>query len=153
MNAIELLKSDHKKVLGMLSDLSETTERAEKKRVELLQKIEKELTIHTAIEEEIFYPAFREAGKKEEAKLFYEAKEEHRAVESLVLPDLKNTSPTTVEFSGRVKVLKELVEHHASEEEDEMFAHAQKLLTKEQLETLGAQMDERKKALMKELAV
>ena len=56
----------------------------------------------------------------------FEALEEHRAVDELVLPDLKNTDPASHQFSGRAKVLRELVEHHADEEEEEMFEMAKK---------------------------
>ncbi len=73
--------------------------------------------------------------------MYYEAKEEHRTVDSLVLPDLKQTDPGTLEFSGRVKVVKELLEHHIEEEEKEMFPQARKLLGKAKLEELGAQME------------
>ncbi|EMV8855443.1 hemerythrin domain-containing protein [Escherichia coli] len=147
MNAIDLLKQDHQVVKDLLTELSETTERASKKRAELLGKIELELTVHTAIEEEILYPALKAAGEKEEAKMFYEAKEEHRTVDSLVLPDLKHTAPGTVEFSGRVKVMKELLEHHIEEEEKQMFPDALKVLGKARLEELGTQMAAKKKEL------
>lgn len=83
MNAIDLLKADHEKVKAILSQLSESTDRALKKRVELLGKLEMEITIHTRLEEEILYPAFKEAGSKEEDIMYYEAKEEHRTVDSL----------------------------------------------------------------------
>lgn len=63
MNAIELLKHDHEVVKKLLTELSDTTERAVKKRTELLRRIELELTQHTAIEEEIFYPALPRAEK------------------------------------------------------------------------------------------
>jgi hemerythrin superfamily protein len=152
MNAIELLKKDHQKVRELLDRLNETSERASKSRMELLAKIEKELLLHTQIEEEIFYPAFRQggqsAGNKEDEKLYFEAREEHRAVESLVLPDLLKTDPTDSAFSGRAKVLKELVEHHAEEEESSMFPEARRVLGKEQLEELGLRMAERKKELL-----
>lgn len=149
MNAIELLKQDHEKVKTLLEELSNTTERAVKKRTELLQKVALELEVHTALEEEDFYPAFKEAGGKDELKMYHEAKEEHRAVEALVLPDLMSTDPGTVEFSGRLKVLKELLEHHIEEEEEEMFKEAQELMSAEQLTTLGKQMQEKKVKLMK----
>ena len=152
MNAIELLKQDHEKVKKLLEDLSNTTERAFKKRAELLQKIALELQAHTTIEEEIFYPAFREAGERDELKMYHEAKEEHRAVEALVLPDLLATDPGTVEFSGRVKVLKELLEHHIEEEEEEMFTQARELLSEEELTTLGKAMKEKKMEVMKAAA-
>lgn len=147
--AIDLLKEDHQKVKGLLEKLVDSTERAEKTRKDLLQKIEQELSVHTTLEEEIFYPAFKDAGGKEHKKMYYEAMEEHRAVEKLVLPDLKKTDPTSEKFSGRAKVLKELIEHHVKEEEEEMFPQAEKALGKETLEALGRQMQERKKKLMK----
>ncbi|HEX5789370.1 MAG TPA: hemerythrin domain-containing protein [Woeseiaceae bacterium] len=148
-NAIDLLKEDHEKVRKLLKELTETTARAEKTREELLLKIEKELQVHTTIEEEIFYPAFKDAGNSDHAKMYHEAREEHRAVEALVLPDLKKTEPKSEKFSGRAKVLKELVEHHADEEESEMFPEAKRSMSKQQLEELGARMAERKQALMK----
>ena len=141
MNAIDLLKEDHKRVKAILGQLSDSTERAVKKRSELLNKLEMEIVIHTRLEEEILYPAFKKAGGKEQAIMYHEAKEEHRAVDSLVLPDLKATSPSTLEFSGRVKVVKELLEHHIEEEETEMFPQARKLLGKAVLEELGEQME------------
>lgn len=145
MNAIELLKHDHEVVKKLLTELSDTTERAVKKRTELLRRIELELTQHTAIEEEIFYPALKQAGEKQDAQMYYEAKEEHRTVDSLVLPDLKKTRPDTIEFAGRIKVLKELLEHHIQEEEEEMFPRAEKLLDHPTLDRLASAMQQMKK--------
>ena len=84
--------------------------------------------------------------------MYHEAKQEHRAVDSLVLPDLLNTDPGSLEFAGRIKVLKELVEHHIEEKEEEMFKDAQELLSAEQLEELGEQMKQKKLKLMKRAA-
>ncbi|MEH6498138.1 MAG: hemerythrin domain-containing protein [Pseudoalteromonas distincta] len=147
MNAIDLLKDDHQKVLKLLEDISNTTERAVKKRTDLLAKIEAELAVHTTLEEEDFYPAYKAAGGKPEATMYHEAVEEHRAVEKLVLPDLLATDPGTVQFSGRLKVLKEMLEHHIEEEEEEMFKEARELLSKDQLATLGEQMAAKQKKL------
>jgi hemerythrin superfamily protein len=149
MNAIELLKEDHKKVRALLSELESSTTRATSRRTELVAQIERELTIHARIEEEIFYPAFKEAGEKnEDDKMYFEALEEHRAVEDMVLPDLKRTDPSTEQFSGRAKVLKELVEHHAREEEKEMFPRARKLFSATELRDLGASMEAMKAELL-----
>jgi hypothetical protein len=101
MNAIDLLKADHERVKAILAQLSESTSRGIKKRTDLLAKLEMEISIHTRLEEEILYPAYKQAGGKEQAEMYYEAKEEHRTVDSLVLPDLKNTDPSTPEFAGR----------------------------------------------------
>lgn len=150
-NALELLKEDHRKVKELLSELVQTTTRAEKKRQHLLEKIEQELHIHTHIEEEIFYPAFKESGNSETSKMYFEALEEHRAVDELVLPDLMKTDPTSEKFSGRAKVLKELIEHHVQEEEKEMFKKAQKAMSKEELTELGERLTERKQELQRQM--
>ncbi|MGS1012998.1 hemerythrin domain-containing protein [Rhodanobacter sp. UC4450_H17] len=68
MDAIQLLKADHKKVKELLAELAKTTTRAAKTRSELLAQIRVDLEVHTTIEEEIFYPAFRKAGTKDDAE-------------------------------------------------------------------------------------
>ncbi len=150
MNAIDLLIEDHERVKDLLTRLTESTERAVKTRTELLSKLEMEVTIHTQLEEQILYPAYKEAGGKEELKMYHEAKEEHRAVDSLVLPDLNATDPGSVQFSGRAKVCKELLEHHIEEEESEMFPQARELFDAKRLEEMGAQMIELRNRLKKE---
>jgi hemerythrin-like domain-containing protein len=148
MDAITLLKQDHEKVRGLLAELADTTNRAEKTRTELLQKIAAEIKAHTTIEEEIFYPAFKAAGEKaDDGKMFFEALEEHRAAGDLVLPDLLRTDVQSDQFGGRAKVLKELIEHHADEEEKEMFPRARELMDKAQLMDLGERMALRKAEL------
>ena len=150
MDAIALLKQDHKAVKALLTELADTTNRAQKTRTELLQKIATEIKAHATIEEEIFYPAFKAAGEKaDDGKMFFEALEEHRAAGDLVLPDLLGTDVQSDQFGGRAKVLKELVEHHADEEEKEMFPRARRLLSKAELMELGQRMDERKKELLR----
>lgn len=149
MNAIELLKQDHEVVRKLLEQLTNTTERAVKTRVDLLTKIEQELSIHTQLEEQIFYPAYKEAGGKDAAIMESEAREEHRTVEALVLPDLLQTDPGSIPFTGRAKVLKELLEHHIEEEEEELFPEAEELLGADRLMELGTEMESLKKSLKK----
>ena len=153
MDATKLLKEDHEKVRKALADLAKTTEQDTDKREELLGEIALDLEVHTQIEEEIFYPAFKKAcGDEEDDKLYFEALEEHRAVGDLVLPDLQNTPTSSEKFGGRAKVLKELVDHHADEEEEVMFKRARKVFSSEQLDELGAQLAERKEELVREHA-
>jgi len=147
MDAITLLKNDHKQVRALLGELEETSEKAVGKREKLLGTIEQELMIHTRIEEEIFYPAFREAArKKDDTKLYFEALEEHHVVD-MVLPEIKGTGAESDQFGAKAKVLKDLVEHHAEEEETEMFPRARKLMTRDDLLRLGGEM-KRLKATM-----
>lgn len=142
-DAISLLKQDHKKVRGLLkrfeSDPSE----------DLLDQIEEQLKVHTQIEEEIFYPAFRDAveGKEAQERLYYEALEEHHVVD-LVLPEIRDTSEASEEFAAKGKVLKDLVEHHADEEEKQMFPQARKAMGAAELRNLGMRLQERKQELM-----
>lgn len=149
-NAIDLLTEDHDKVRDLLSELGETSDRSKKTRSQLLEKIREELEVHTRIEEELFYPAYREAGGGDHDEQVAEAREEHRAVTKLVLPDLEKTDPTSPEFAGRAKVLRDLVEHHAEEEEEEMFPAARETLSEQQLDDLGQQLEQRRRALSKQ---
>jgi hemerythrin superfamily protein len=147
-DAISMLKADHKKVRALLEELEKTTERAPKKREKLLGQIETELRVHTNIEETIFYPAFRDAvEKKEDREMYFEALEEHHVVK-MVLPEIRSTDPASEPFGAKAKVLKELVTHHAKEEEREMFPEAKKVLDKEALVELGARMQAKKKELL-----
>ena len=146
-DAIALLKADHAKVKGLLGQLEKSTDRAADRRTMLLSRIEEEIKAHTTIEEEIFYPAYREAvKKKEDRELYQEALEEHHVVD-LVLPEIKAADPAGEVFGAKAKVLKELIEHHAEEEEKEMFKRARKVMDAAQLRELGAQMAQRKRAL------
>ena len=146
-DAITLLKQDHKKVKGLLAQLDKTTERGADRRRKLLSQIEAEIKVHTTIEEEIFYPAYRDAvRKKDDRELYQEALEEHHVVD-LVLPELRDADPAGEVFGAKAKVLKELIEHHAGEEEKEMFPKARKVLGAAELRELGSRMASRKRAL------
>ena len=146
-DGIALLKEDHKKVKGLFADLEKSSMRGGPRAQKLVAQIDKELTIHTTIEEEIFYPAFRDAVRsKDDKKMYYEALEEHHVVK-LVLPEVKEGGQALEEFAAKCKVLKELVEHHADEEEKEMFPEARKALSRPELQELGDRMVARKKEL------
>ena len=143
-DAIALLKQDHKTMRELLAKLEEAEGRERKT---TLKTIEHELKVHTKIEEDIFYPAFREAAEKEDDnKLYFEALEEHHVVD-MVLPEIKDTDIDADEFPAKAKVLKDLVEHHAEEEETEMFPRAKKLMDRAQLMELGQQLADAKASL------
>jgi hemerythrin superfamily protein len=147
LNPMTMLKHDHQKVKELLSQLSETTGRGVKKRQQLLAQIEMELRVHTQIEEEIFYPALREAATTQEGeKMYFEATEEHHAAK-VVLQDLLSTDPSTPNFGGKAKVLKELIEHHVKEEEKELFAQAKETIPADELSELAERMQQRKTQL------
>lgn len=148
-NAITLLKNDHKTVRKLLSQLDKA--QMANRRRELLKQIEKEIKIHTKIEEKIFYPAFKKAAKtKQDNKIFFESHEEHHLAD-LVLLALKKTPVASDQFAAKAKVLKDLIEHHADEEETEMFPRARKILSEDQLRALGEQLQQAKLLLAKKL--
>lgn len=142
-DAIALLKEQHEQVAELLDALASTTDRGVKIRQELLAKIEANLNAHMAIEEEIFYPAYKQAvSTKKDGKLYYEAVEEHKVAKH-ELKELGRQDPATVAFGAKAKVLKELVEHHVEEEEEELFPKARELMSKEELQDLGEKMSAR----------
>lgn len=137
MNAFELLKQDHEKAAGILKQLSETTERAAKAREHLFAKLYSELDTHARIEEQIFYPALKQS--EETREIANEAVEEHRIVKRL-LKELDVDQKSTEQWTAKLTVLKESIEHHVEEEEGEMFKKARKVLSKEQIDQLGSRM-------------
>ncbi len=146
-DAISLLKQQHKSTQETLMALTNTTERGIKIRHELLAKLRSELTQHMLLEEEIFYPAFKAAvERKKDKRLYYEAHEEHKAAKA-VLKDLARADASSVAFGAKAKVLKELIEHHVEEEENEMFPRAREAFTKQELVELAERMQARKQAI------
>jgi hemerythrin-like domain-containing protein len=146
MNAFELMKQDHQKVSGIFEKLEPTTERGVKTREELFAQLKQELDIHARIEETIFYPAIKEA--KETKDITLEAYEEHNVVKQL-LAELDELPKDDETWGAKLKVLKENVEHHVEEEEGEMFTSAREVLSREQIEELGARMEAAKREQQK----
>ena len=144
MNAFQLLKEDHQKVSGIFQQLEPTTERAEKTRTELFARLQEELDIHAKIEESVFYPAIKQAAETREIVL--EGFEEHHVVKML-LKELDAVPVDTEQWTAKLKVLQENVEHHVEEEEGEMFQKSRQVLSEEQIKELGEQMQEEKKRM------
>jgi hypothetical protein len=142
MDAITLLKTDHEKVAGIFEKLEETTERAEKTRQELFMQLKQELDLHAHVEEAIFYPVLKKADETREITM--EALQEHHVVKVL-LRELDAMEVTSETWTAKLKVLKENVEHHVEEEEDDMFKKARTVLNTEQLEELGTLIEQEKK--------
>lgn len=136
MTIIETLKAEHKDVMSLLNELDGTTDRAEKTRAQLRDRIEKNLVGHAKGEEAVVYPAYASRGDAEDLKSHAEAQVEHKAVEETVLPRLLAADVSSREFAGTAKVLKEFVDHHAKEEEKTIFPAMKKLFSREELEQI-----------------
>ena len=142
-DAITLLTQDHTKVKKLFRQFEGLGDRAMKPRQELYATIRRELEIHTTLEEQLFYPAAREVTED----LVPEALEEHRVVKQLLM-ELADLDPSDERFDAKMTVLIEQVEHHAEEEEKELFPKAKKELPAERLRALGTQMAEQKQLLL-----
>ena len=119
MDAITLLKNDHKTVDKLFKSYEKAGDRAKATKRKLAAQIIKELSIHAAIEEEIFYPAARNAVEETTPEVL-ESLEEHHIVK-WVLSELEGMDPSDERFDAKVTVLIELVRHHVDEEEHELF--------------------------------
>ena len=134
MNAIELLKSQHKEVDGLFARLADA-ERVEKE--SLFLQIADALAIHTAIEERHFYPAIRVSRTE---SLVTESYEEHAEIKS-VLAELLRLDTFDETFDAKIRLLVEEVKHHVGEEENDLFPKVEKLFDAAQLDEIGRQME------------
>ena len=141
---IALLKTDHRRFEKLLEEGEKSTERAAKRRRELLDTLESELTVHEAIEEKVLYPALEPHAEAREVVL--ESFEEHHVADA-ILKELKETRSDAEKWGAKFKVLKENITHHIAEEERVMFPVARGVLTREDLLALGARMRELKAEL------
>jgi len=149
-DACDLLDADHKAVRKMFKEYEELTESkargATQKKKELAQQICHELTVHAQIEEEIFYPAVREAIKEKD--LIAEAAVEHQVAKELIAQIQGLGEPDDM-FDAKVKVLGEYIEHHIKEERNEVFVKA-RAARKLDLVAMRDELEARKEELMAE---
>jgi len=143
-DAVQLLTEDHKKVKKLFKDFEriKDQEGAAKEKSALVQQICMELTIHTKVEEEIFYPVVRESIDEED--LMDEADVEHAGAKALI-QQLEDMKPEDDHYDAKVTVLGEYIDHHVKEEHEEMFPKAKR--AKVDLIELGARIAERKAEL------
>ena len=140
-DAVAMLKADHKKVSALFDQFEKT--RAASKKKELVAQICQELTVHTQLEEEIFYPAVKAALKDKE--MIPEAQVEHASLKELIA-QVKDRGPDGEMFDAKIKVMSEYTKHHVKEEQNEMFPAAKK--TRLDMLDLGARIAARKEELM-----
>lgn len=146
-DATALLQADHTLVNDLFTDYESAHSATQKKG--LVDKICLKLSVHAQIEEEIFYPAVKQALKdsKEDSKLVPEALVEHATLKALIA-EVEGVEPGDEMFDAKIKVLSEYVKHHVREEEDEIFPKIK--VTSLDMYELGAQLAERKAELTAE---
>jgi hemerythrin-like domain-containing protein len=141
VEATKLLKQQHDEVKELFKRFEASEDEPEKH--ELFEQIADDFAAHGTIEEKIFYPAVYVGELKEKLQ---EAVEEHLAAKRVVA-DLLEMEPSDEQFDPKMKVLKELIEHHVEEEEGELFPLVRQSFAREELEALGEQMEQMFKQL------
>ena len=143
MDAVTLLRNDHRTVEGLFKKFEKAGPNAHKTRQDLVEKIVEELSIHAAIEEQTLYPAAREA-MPDASEQVLEALEEHHIVK-WVLSELDGMDPHDERFQAKVTVLIENVRHHVKEEEGELFPELRRAMKRKELEELAQALEQAKK--------
>jgi hemerythrin superfamily protein len=134
MNAIDMLKQDHRMVEELFAAIEESRDAGE--REQLFTELADALAVHAALEENIFYPACKSEDTED---TLLEALQEHLQAKRL-LADLLDMDPMNEVFMAKIKVLKEAIEHHVEEEESEVMPQARELLGDDMLMALGNEM-------------
>ncbi|MFF2193013.1 hemerythrin domain-containing protein [Streptomyces sp. NPDC058157] len=152
MDAIVLLREDHKTVEKLFKRFEKTGDDDLSERRSIADEVIEELTVHAWIEEQVFYPAAREAAPDTTDHIL-ESIEEHHAV-VWMLSEIKGMDPSDERFKAKMSVLMENVRHHVEEEEQEWFPDVRKAMGRNRLTELGDRLEsEKRKAPRDPLAV
>jgi len=146
MKVTVLLRNDHEAIRGLFEKYKRGGSRGQNGKRELLDVIRRELTIHSEMEKEIFYPALTSIASKRAQDLVSSALQEHRSMEKLI-HEIGSMNPQDRNFPAKVIRLIDEVSRHIDREEEEIFDEARKGLPEHRLEELGLEMEDRKKIL------
>jgi hemerythrin superfamily protein len=138
MNALDLLKTQHREVEHLFEEYEKLGEKDVEMKETLFVEIADALAAHASIEERFFYPSVKAEDTEE---LLHESLEEHLGAKRLIA-DLLELQGGDDAFDAKMKVLKEQVEHHVEEEEGELFPKVKKMMEEDSLESLGAIMEQ-----------
>lgn len=141
MNAIELLKQDHQEAAGMMDELETADKGSMNITRDTFRQLKDALTLHTQIEEQVFYPALEQHDETRD--MVSEAHSEHNEVKEM-LAEMTGMNPGSDEFMDKLTELRDSIEHHVEEEENEMFPKAEKVLGESRLREMGQQMEQMK---------
>jgi hemerythrin superfamily protein len=148
MDIFELIKTDHRKAEEIFSAIESA--KSSKTLDKYFNQLYQELNLHARVEELTFYPTIRNHEGTEE--LLEEAEEEHTEVK-VMLEQMKSMDSSSEEFKEKLSELKEAVQHHVQEEENEVFPQVRKLMSAEELKQLASEFQEVKNTLQEEMSV
>ncbi len=144
MDIYERIKQDHDAVRELCAQVEDTTNRAEKKREQLFRQISLEIWAHHKVEEATFYEAFKKKGETGDA---FEAQNEHHMLNNM-MDELATMPVDSEQWQKKFGAMKELLDHHLDEEEEDFFPKAKKIFSKEEAQSLGKMFDGRKKVTL-----
>lgn len=144
MDALELLKEDHEKVAGLFEQIETDEDGANQE--QLFAQIKQELDVHANAEEKVFYPRLKEIAEMRD--ITFEAIEEHQEIKNL-LAELETMSADDDDWEDTISELRDTVEHHVEEEEGEMFPQVREILSQEEINQLGKQLEAEKQKQLK----
>lgn len=148
MDVLDLIKADHRQVETLFSEIESTDE--PHKLYECFNQLYNALNVHVEVKEQIFYPAIRNCQDTEE--LVDEAQQEHSKAKQM-LEDLEYLSPTSVEFKQKIGELKQAIQHHVQEQENEVFSKVRECMSQKEREQLGSKFEALKRKLRSEISV
>ncbi len=148
MDVLELIKADHRLVETLFSEIEKTDDTH--KLYDSFNQLYEALNVHAEVEEQVFYPAIR--ARQDTEKLVDEAHKEHEEAKQM-LEDVSSLSPTSAEFKAKIRELKQAVQHHIQEEENEVFSQVRQCMSEEEREQLGREFEVVKSKLQTEISV
>ncbi|HKY05967.1 MAG TPA: hemerythrin domain-containing protein [Blastocatellia bacterium] len=150
MNVLEFLKQDHQEAMSMMGLIENANTGGQQVKMDLFNQLKGALTLHTRMEEQIFYPELE--NHQETRDLIREAYSEHQEVDEL-LAEISALSPTSGDFSDKFTELKDSVEHHVDEEENQLFPKVRQIIDQEKLNEMGRRMMEMKQGMRQSKSV
>ena len=147
MDIFELIKADHRKVEELFSQIEKSN--SSKQLDQYFKQLYKELNVHAQVEELTFYPSMR--NHEDTEKLVDEAEEEHTEVK-VILEQMKSMDSTSAEFKEKISQLKDAVQHHVQEEENEVFPQVRQSMNEEELKQLVTEFQEVKTTLQDQMS-
>lgn len=136
-----MLKLDHDEIKGLISQLDAQKDEKTSDKETVFTMLTQKLQLHEALEESIFYPAMNEHPKTKELAL--EGYEEHEVVDKIML-DIRGLDFMDAAWPEKVSGMKQKLEHHIQEEEEQLFKQARQVFSEQELEELGSRMEEQR---------
>lgn len=141
MDALQMLKQDHDEIKQLMLQLAAKKDDKTSDKETVFTILTQKLALHEALEEDIFYPAMKQHPKTKELAL--EGYDEHEEVDQVML-ELRGLDFMDAAYGDKVQTMKDKLEHHIQEEEEELFKHAREVFSEGELGELGSRMEERR---------